>query len=268
MFLNELLSIYGLEPNDIKLHMAMGEKVKIEPLLAFTNGDFKTWQEGQRNAYFGRKYILSLIYLRNNEWLFGGVYSVDGCNQVSDKNFKYDTTLQSYGSDLIGRVVLHYEKNFRNNYLIAENHISNMQLIEILRDKFVCDPFPGYTNAKISYEQLKQITVTEENSWKTALSIVNGIYVIADVSTGKLYIGKADGEEGIWQRWCYYAATGHGGNIDLIQLLKNKSEDYKLNFQYTILEVIPKSSNQEFINERETYWKEVFFTKQHGHNKN
>lgn len=37
-------------------------------------------------------------------------------------------------------------------------------------------------------------------------------------ATGKLYVGKADGEDGIWGRWLSYAATVHGGNVGLKQV--------------------------------------------------
>lgn len=154
------------------------------------------------------------------------------------------------------------------SYLRGEEHIEKMNVQEIYRERFICDPFPGYQKAKISYESLKQITSTEEFSWKTALSVIKGIYVITDVHTGKLYIGKADGENAIWQRWCCYASNGHGGNEDLISLLREKDDDYKSNFQYTILEVLPKTTDDEIINDRESYWKEVFCTRKHGHNKN
>lgn len=143
-----------------------------------------------------------------------------------------------------------------------------MSIQEIHREQFICEPFPGYQYARISFDMLKQITLTEEYSWKTALSIIKGIYVITDTHSGKLYIGKADGENAIWQRWSSYASSGHGGNEDLIKLLSEKDDDYKSNFQYSILEVLPKSADDKIVDDRESYWKEVFCTRKHGYNKN
>lgn len=37
--------------------------------------------------------------------------------------------------------------------------------------------------------------------WRAALSEVQGIYLIADSSNGKQYVGKADGGERILGRW-------------------------------------------------------------------
>ena len=39
-----------------------------------------------------------------------------------------------------------------------------------------------------------------------------------------------DGDECIWQRWSEYAKNGHGGNIELKELLRENGEDYKYNF--------------------------------------
>jgi hypothetical protein len=61
--------------------------------------------------------------------------------------------------------------------------------------------------------------------WKNALSI-KGIYLIMDTKTGKRYVGKADGEHGIWQRWGDYICDGHGGDVDLRRLVDEKGMDY------------------------------------------
>ena len=41
---------------------------------------------------------------------------------------------------------------------------------------------------------------------------MKGIYVIPDTDTGRLYVGKASGADGIWGRCCAYASNGHGDN--------------------------------------------------------
>ncbi|WP_189654688.1 GIY-YIG nuclease family protein [Paracoccus mutanolyticus] len=44
--------------------------------------------------------------------------------------------------------------------------------------------------------------------WKAALESIKGIYLITDTRTGKRYVGSAYGDQGIWSRWCAYAASG------------------------------------------------------------
>ena len=147
MNIRELLTLYAIAPTDVKIHMAIGGKIKNEPWVQLTNNNFKKWQEGQTQENFKRKYILSFVYLRKNEWLFAGIYTSDSCIKVSEK-YKYETTLTDYGQDFIGRLVIYFEKDFRASYLRGEEHVEKMSVQEIHREKFICDPFPGYQNAR------------------------------------------------------------------------------------------------------------------------
>jgi hypothetical protein len=49
-------------------------------------------------------------------------------------------------------------------------------------------------------------------TWRTILAQFAGVYLLCDHTTGKQYVGKADGVGGFWARWEQYAATSHGGN--------------------------------------------------------
>ncbi len=267
MKFSELLKLKSLDPRRLKLHMAFGVPEKLEAWIALSNGEFKEWQEGQNQHYFNRPLILSFVYVGKNEWLFAGIYTSDSFEKHDDI-YRYSTTLQEDYDEYIGRLVIRFEKKFRNNYLLAENHVEKMEIAHIYKEKYVCDPFPGYSDVLISHETLCQIFKTEEASWKTALSVVYGIYLITDNRTGKHYVGKADGKDAIWQRWAAYAANGHGGNRKLMKLLKQKGDTYLENFQYSILEVITKSDNDSFINEREQFWKTVLRSLEFGYNEN
>ena len=92
------------------------------------------------------------------------------------------------------------------------------------------------------------------------------MYLILDTSTGKAYVGKASGEVGIWQRWCAYAKNGHGGNVELKRLLKDKAADYVKNFQYSILEIADTHASEADILKRESYWMEVLKSREFGLN--
>jgi hypothetical protein len=62
------------QPKRYKVHLAIGLRDKKEPLIELTKGKFKEWQEYQNNKNFERDFILSLLYYRPTEWIFGGVY--------------------------------------------------------------------------------------------------------------------------------------------------------------------------------------------------
>ena len=95
-----------------------------------------------------------------------------------------------------------------------------------------------------------------------------GIYLITDNRNGKHYVGKADGDDAIWQRWSAYASNGHGSNRELVRLLDEKGTCYLENFQYSILEVITKNDNGSFIDAREKYWKTALRSREFGYDGN
>ena len=128
--------------------------------------------------------------------------------------------------------------------------------------------FNGFDEVDINYETLEVIVSENILSWKSALSNVKGVYLIADKTTGKQYVGSTYGEECLWQRWAEYAKNGHGGNKELKKLLETKGESYKYNFKYSILEVCNMNLGNEYIIARESYWKKVLQTIQFGLNNN
>ncbi|NLX00992.1 MAG: GIY-YIG nuclease family protein [Syntrophomonadaceae bacterium] len=128
--------------------------------------------------------------------------------------------------------------------------------------------FPGYNNVNIDYEDLKTIVKTEEPTWKNALSIMKGIYLIVDKSNGKQYVGSAYGEEKLWSRWVEYIKTGHGNNVGLNELVNEKGLKHVKQFKFSILEIAGINIDEEFIKKRETFWKEVLLSREFGYNKN
>ena len=60
-----------------------------------------------------------------------------------------------------------------------------------------------------------------------------------------------------------------GGNKEFEQLVNENGKDYiSKNFKYSILEIFDTKTKQEYILERENYWKNVFETKKFGMNRN
>jgi hypothetical protein len=138
---------------------------------------------------------------------------------------------------------------------------------EMKAKRIEIEQFPGYSNTIIPKRMLDLIVSQEVESWKTALSNVGGVYLITDTMTGKCYVGSATGEGGIWQRWADYANSGHGGNAKLQKLL-DVDCDYCSNFQFVILEIADTHTSVEDILQRESHWKNVLCTREHGYNAN
>jgi len=267
MKIQHLIGIADEIINKSKVHFALGGKERLEPLYAFYRNEFKEWQEGQSNKNFESDYIFSLIYFNRNEWLFAGIYKrIDVVKE--EAIFKYQTELLNIAPELIGRLIIKFNKTFRQSYPYLETCINEFSLLEILREKYTISPFPGFEKIKISFEILKSIVSQEEVSWKTALSNVKGIYLISDISNGKLYVGSAYGENAFWNRWSEYSKSGHGGNVELKNLLNEKGAEYANNFQFSILETRSMNAPDDEIIRREAFWKEILLTRVFGYNQN
>lgn len=272
MIMLTLTTILGIDAGELikyKIHFAIGDKSnnKIEPLIAFRNGTFKEWQESQNKKNFEREYIISLIYYKAHQWLFGGVYKSNGCKRKGQKYF-YDTTLIENQKDLIGRVIIKYKKLFRQSYPLLETCFAELIVGEILDKPSMIDEFPGYNNVNIDYEVLKTIVNTQESTWKNALSIMKGIYLITDKSNGKHYVGSATGEDRLWNRWSNYVNNGHGNNTSLREIIENNSIEYAKNFKFSILEIAGMNIAEDLILQREAFWKEILLSKEFGYNNN
>jgi len=265
MKLKEMIPFLEENKKYIKVHCAIGRTNILDPMNAFTLGNFKEWQEHQTKKNFSRDYILSLIYIAKNEWLFVGIYKSLSVKEHPTKDgFKYDTELTDIGKEYIGRAVISFKKEFRQSYLCLEKYIDDFELIELYREK-IKPVFPGYDMVDVTWENLSKWIETD--SWKTALENQKGVYLITDIHTGKRYVGSAYGDNMLLGRWKNYIQSGNGGNVEL------KAFDFeyiKENFKYSILEIFKASTDDILILKRESWWKEVLMTrnKKFGYNKN
>ena len=129
-------------------------------------------------------------------------------------------------------------------------------------------PFPGFDRLLVSFDEL--LAVVEDRryaSWRTALSAVQGIYLIADDTNGQLYVGKADGGERIFGRWAAYARDGHGGNLALKQLA-GLNPGHASSYRFSLLQVFGPATPAQDIDAAESHFKEALLTRTHGMNRN
>ncbi len=265
----DLISMAGIKLFDYKIHCATGKDHP--PLDAYFAGTFKKWQEQQTQKNFQCKHVLSLIHLENNCWLFAGVYAVKGVKPYLRKgrrHFMYSTVEVKGLEHLTGKAIIQFDKKFRASYLKGPSHEDRLFLSELRNQIMTIGDFPGYNSVLLSYRNLGTIIRESNPSWRSALCNVSGVYLITDTKTGRSYVGSAYGGDGIWQRWMAYAKTGHGGNKELRLLLSKKSKIYVDNFQYSILEVCDLNSSNDYIINRECYWKNVLLTREYGLNSN
>lgn len=262
----ELLKTKNIPLDNYKIHLATGRNPT--PLEAFLEGRCKEWQDTQNNRGFECDSVLSLISLEGERWLFVGVYQILGVSVGTNSPYLYQTNLLPNQDNLIGRVIVRYKREGRASYIWGHKYGKNLEVVEIKPTRISIGDFPGYNKVVLSYRQLKIVVAQQEPSWKSALSNIKGIYLISDTFSGKLYVGSATSEEGLWQRWESYVKTGHGGNAKLKKLISEKGMEYVDNFQFTILEIADIHSTDEFIIDRECHWKGVLLSGQFGYNSN
>ena len=263
----------SLDPKETKVHLAT-KSSSAHPLDLYRIdiGKFEEWQRWQTRKNFERKFVLSLITMPGqHRWLFAGVYHSGAAKPKMWKGCKYnyyELTEDQNCKEMNGRLVATFPRPSRQSYLNAERWSDKIVLSEVRAEPLSIDEFPGYKSVNITKDMLELIVQKSPESWRTALSNVLGVYLISDTKSGKLYVGSASGEEGIWQRWSDYADNGHGGNDELKKLIADKGPEYAKNFCYSILEIIDVYASPDEIHRRESHWKDILMSRTHGWNRN
>lgn len=268
------LMVPELEPAKTKLHLATERGAPFR-LDVFASGGFPEWQRYQTQRNFERAFVFSLLKLAERDrWLFGGIYKVAGpCErrnspQNGEEYFHYPLEEEDAATDLTGRMVVSFKRPGRQSYLNAETWIDQISLAEVYPSRLSIGDFPGYRSVELTFDELRIVSDQGLSSWRAALSSVGGVYLISDTETGQLYVGSASGAGGIWQRWSDYAATGHGGNVELRTVVNGSGVDRARAFRFSILEIADIHTGEADVIARECHWKRVLLSRSYGLNAN
>ena len=273
IMLNDLLHFDAAEvPNvRVKFNISNGYDDPLD--LYKTNPDevnvtWFLWHDDRRYFNVGQTAIC-LLKLRGDQWLLTTIKKITRLLDVTD-GVGYDADEVKEYEQYFGRLVVEYHNPCRTMGRKYENVMDELEVVQILNEQYTGNEFPGYENVRLSYPLLKNIVDRQLPGWVDALRNQKAVYLITDTKTGKLYVGSATSQTGmLLQRWSSYAADGHGGNIELRELVKQQGLDYvKDNFQYSILENYNARMDDGYILKRESWWKETLCTRTHGYNKN
>lgn len=267
--LTDILNIQS--PKNYKLHLACRNSGSAEPLDIFASdhNEWIRWHEwrGRKNDWTRQK-ILSFIafYPKPGYWLFAGAFDV--LERKSDRYaIKALPEFEKYAGRLLAK--FHRYQGLRGRAFKLESHINNFTISEIFPSVYSGESFPGFENINHSFPKLEVIFKNQRADWKAALTNLKGVYLISDKSNGKKYVGSAYGDAGLWSRWSCYIETGHGWNDELIRLTKEKGNKYaRENFNFSILEVMTKTTPDHVVIARESHWKRVLLSREFGYNKN
>ncbi|MHA0870966.1 GIY-YIG nuclease family protein [Enterobacter cloacae] len=264
-----------LTPENCKIHLASTNEYGENPMQEFLNGTFDEWQCLQKKHYFNKRFVVALIQTEEKtRWLYAGTFICEGRSETKQCIPNRTTPYYVYKMRTIpelaeyrGRMYVRTNRP-RNHMLDGVTLDGKMPVIEIAPVCLSFGEFPGYKNVSLNRISLGTIIRQQLESWKTALSIVKGIYLLTDVDGEKLYVGQASGEEGIWGRWKVYFETGHGRNIGLIDAFGTCEEERLKNVTFSILEIMDINSDACEINRRESHWKRILLSRSVGHNRN
>lgn len=226
------------------------------------------WHDDRRYFNVGQTAIC-LLKLRGDQWLLTTIKKITRLLDVTD-GVGYDAVEVKEYEQYFGRLVVEYHNPCRTMGRKYENVMDELEVVQILNEQYTGNEFPGYENVRLSYPLLKNIVDRQLPGWVDALRNQKAVYLITDTKTGKMYVGSATSQTGmLLQRWSSYVADGHGGNVELRELVKQQGFDYvKENFQYSILENYNARMDDGYILKRESWWKETLCTRTHGYNKN
>ena len=281
IFLNNILKLSDdeIKNSKIEFNMCAGRRGEayIDRWLRYSDKEKEAglceecsywgWYGNKRNFYPGQ-IVFSFVRMNNNdEWL---LISVGKVKEIPENNRAKVEIIHNYAS-LFGRLIIKCKKGnkFARYVFDLKKYINQCVVKEILSCLYSGEKFEGYDKVHLSFDKLSDIL--NGNIMPTyfeALSKIKGIYCLTDTNTGKLYIGSATGEEGIKQRWGNYFSTKDGGNKKLIELHKQKGDEYFDKFEFTLLEYFSLSYDDQRILERESYWKDCLDTRKHGYNDN
>ena len=226
------------------------------------------WRTKQRYFDVGQ-IAVCLLKLSSDTWLLTTIKRITKELDIYD-GINYDgEELEEY-RQYYGRIIIKYHKTMQAQGVYYSTVRNDLEVLQLLPAAFDGDEFPGYDNVRLSYMQLASILERRKQSWIAALENQKAVYLITDTNNGKLYVGSATSDNGmLLQRWSNYVENGHGGNKELVTLVKEKGFDYvQKYFQYSILENYNAKIDDHVVLKREAWWKDTLHSRQFGYNAN
>jgi len=276
--LHRILEIYGINPAKVRVVRHGNKEIPILKTFHENLLRLEVYQSYQSPRKYGDASAIAVFapYYKTTA-LFLGLWDILGCTENSkftnetlqelkkfslpeswyQDHIKYQLRRNKVLDELSERLVIEW-----GAATVSWVQTKDKEVVEIRGKKTIGD-FQSFGEVSLAYQDLKTMTQYPDTNltWIKALSSVNGVYLIQDTLSGKLYVGSAYGEQGIYGRWLTYAQKSHGGNLELQNLDPS-------NFIFSILEIIPATTTSDGVVEYENRWKEKLGTRQFGLNKN
>lgn len=284
MRLSTILKDYGLLIEDTKLVRHPLNKKDVRDIYSRGGLNYiEAYQSSQSKRIFDNcSHVVAFLGIANTKAKFIGTYKILGIVEGSevqeympegypyeehfDKNHVYYKMERvDIMEDLVNRLIIDWPSP-RSWFNWAS---TEKEVLSILSSEEM--DFPGYESLILTYTELADIVDGDERykKWHDALENVNGVYLICDTKNNMQYIGTTYNEEGILGRWTNYVRMLDGGDVGIKAHLKKHPDAY-LDFQFTILRVLPKPIEMKDAIAVETLYKKKLGTRNEafGLNKN
>lgn len=176
-------------------------------------------------------------------------------NKWSRDPLAFEMRLDDELSEWIGKLCIGWSVNPRPWWQWAKPE--RFPITALHAENMLSPAMPPWEEIVLSWGELQLLPP----SWRAKLSEWRGIYLIFDVAREKGYVGAAYGSENILGRWRNYAASGHGGNV---QLRLSKPADLR----FSILQRTSPDMLPDDVISLESLWKSRLHTRSHGLNSN
>ena len=264
-----------------KLIVHTNPRLNLQELVYADLPAFEYWQSDHERPVYNCRHILSTVKLSTRTALVVGAYDVGDYAPLDLATVQPPVVLAEGYADwrATARTPLRYQLR-RNSILdelalrvVIEVPARGMKLNSLerdvvgLRESGCVGPCPDYQDIEVSIALLQAIFRNPDanSSWRDRLSAVGGIYLLTDLRTHRLYVGKTDAREGFWDRWHAYAQM-RTGNV----LVDPAFATGALQPQQTImsiLQVVPRGSATEHrIEQLESRWMHRLQTRHVGYN--
>ena len=277
----DMLAFHGFNRDcRCKLVRHKEDKYPVQELLR--NDWLDLYQSYQGKARFDNLDVIVSFYgLAGTRSCFYGVFKVlrcrpsaegpipDSCPWITEWRkvcpFYYELERMPGYEALEHRLVIEWGKGAINWH----QHLSNKPVLERLPEGRRLPVFDDYLEFSLAHRELKELFQHQyaHRDWRSALEAVAGVYLILAETTGHQYVGSAYGAAGVRGRWEQYANTGHGGNKQLVDLLR-PDPTYPERFRFSILQILPKSMTRDEVIKREILYKQKLGTRATGLNSN
>mgnify|MGYP001050970948 FL=1 len=275
---SDILKKVGLDPSTVKLirhHMAsysFNQCYKCDMVREYT---------AHQRTNFSKGYLYWAVFIGESGTYarLYSLYKVNGATadtpdtipdgypiseQFDGQNMYYDLQYMDLLQEYESKLIIDWGNSAR---MWHQKGTTEKPIISI--ESSARKPFIGYEKVLLTYNELKEIVenATDYELWQTALSAINAVYLIVDMETGSQYVGSAYGKDGLLGRWRFYVDSLHGNNKLMKDLICNHPDRYK-HFQFSILQILSKSTPDEEIIHAEALWKKKLCSVQFGMNDN